>query len=118
MKKFAQPGEMMTFTAPAGGVTVDVPVLIGGLLVIPAVTVAQGLQFQGATCGVFISMPKAAGSAWAEGQNLYWDDTAKNFTTAQSATARRAAWAAAPALSTDLAGSIKLNNIGAPVNVA
>ena len=36
---FIQPGDVMTFTAPGGGVTAGVGLLIGGLFVIPQETV-------------------------------------------------------------------------------
>jgi predicted RecA/RadA family phage recombinase len=42
MRTYQQPGETLTFTAPGGGVTVDVPVLIGRVVVIPTNTAAAG----------------------------------------------------------------------------
>jgi predicted RecA/RadA family phage recombinase len=114
---FIQPGKVMTFIAPSGGVVSGTPVLIQGTVVVPTTTVAQTLPFEGITEGVF-SAPKATGATWTTGQTLYWDSTAGNFATAQSATARRAGTAAAPAASGDTTGNVKLNNIGAAVNVA
>lgn len=32
-----------------------------------------------------IRVPKASGEAWTPGAKIYWDDTAKNFTTAPAA---------------------------------
>lgn len=118
MNKFQQPGEIVTLTAPTGGVVSDSVYLIGSLLVVATNTVAQGLPFGGAIEGVFRNLPKAAGAAWTEGQVLYWDSTAGNFATAASATARRAGFAAAAAASGDTTGTVLLNNIGAAVNVA
>lgn len=116
--KYSNPGNVQTFTAPAGGVTVDVPVLISSLIVIPTHSAAAGASFEGALEGVFNSMPKAAGAAWVEGQVLYFDSADSTFKTAQSATARRAGAAAAAAASADTTGKVRLANISAAVNVA
>ncbi len=118
MKKYLKEGDTQTFTAPAGGVTVDVPVLIGSLVVIPMVTAAVGVQFEGKLTGVYRDMPKAAGAAWAEGQVLYFDSADSTFKTAASATARRAGAAVAAALAGDVVGTVRLANISAAVNVA
>jgi predicted RecA/RadA family phage recombinase len=117
MKKFLQPGAVQEFTAPGGGVVVDVPVLIGGIVVVPEVTAAVGVRFNGAVEGVFL-LPKTAGVAWTEGQVLYFDSATSSFATVQSATARRAGAANAAALAGDVTGKVFLLNIGAVVNVA
>lgn len=116
---YIQPGETMTFTAPVGGVTAGVPVLIGALVVIPTSDAAAGDPFQGHTEGVF-TVPKTdgVGSAWTEGAPLYFDSTAGEFTYVQSASARRAGTAAAAAADGDVTGTVKLINICAAVNVA
>jgi predicted RecA/RadA family phage recombinase len=116
--KFSNPGAVQTFTAPGGGVTVDVPVLIGSLVVIPLVSAAAGASFEGALEGVFRSMPKATGAAWTEGLVLYFDSADSTFKTAASATARRAATAVVAAASGDTTGTLRLLNISAAVNVA
>jgi len=77
---FVQPGHVVTFTAPTGGVVSGTPVLIGNHVVIPQTTVAQTLPFDGMITGVH-RVTKAASQAWAEGAAVYWDNTAKNFTT-------------------------------------
>ena len=118
MKNFLQPGCSLTFTAPVGGVTSGVAVLIGGLIVIPASTVAAGATFEGAIEGVYQNQLKAAGAAWTVGQVLYFDSADSTFKTAQSATARRAAVAVAAAANGDTSGTVKLVNILAAVNVA
>lgn len=117
MKNRISSGETMTFTAPGGGVTSGIPVLIGSLLVIPATTAAATVPFAGDVTGVF-TLAKTAGAAWTEGQVLYWDSATSSFTTAASATARRAGTAAAAAASGDTSGAVRLNNISAAVNVA
>lgn len=114
---FIAPGQVLDgLVAPTGGVTKDVGVLVGNIVVIPQSTVAQTLTFTGLCEGVFL-MVKAAGATWAIGQNLYWDTANNNWVTAQSATARRAGIAASAQASGDLTGNVKLNNIGAAVNV-
>lgn len=116
--KFIAPGLVLDgLIAPTGGVTVDVGVLVQNIVVMPQSTVAQTLTFSGHVEGIF-TMAKATGSAWAVGQNLYWDTANNNWVTAQSATARRAGIAAKLAASGDASGDVKLNNIGAAVNVA
>lgn len=110
------PGNLREYIAPTGGVTNGVGVLVQGEVVIPTSTVAQTLPFQGHNEGVW-TMAKATGAAWAAGQTLYWDTANNNWVTAQSATARRAGKAHAPALSADTTGQVQLMNIGAPAAV-
>lgn len=115
---FISPGLVLdNLVAPTGGVTNSVGVLVQNLVVVPQSTVAQTLTFSAYVEGVF-AMAKATGNAWAVGQNLYWDTANNNWVVAQSVTARRAGVAASAALSGDISGAVKLNNIGAAVNVA
>lgn len=79
MKTYVQPGEVVTLTAPTGGVVSGTPYRIGSLVVIAAASAAEGARFSAHVTGVF-RVPKAAGAAWTEGEKLYWDDTAKAFT--------------------------------------
>ena len=117
MNNFIKPGKIVTYTAPAGGVISGNGYVIGSLLVIATNTIAAGLQFEGATLGIF-TLPKAAGTAWAEGQLLYWDTANNNLVTAASATARRVGCAAAAAAAGDVTGLCRLHGIPAPANVA
>lgn len=117
MKNFVQPGHVLTFVAPAGGVVTGVAVLIGATVVVPSVTAAEGADFEGAIEGVF-ELIKAAGAAWDQGAPVYFDSADGKFKDATSATARRAGIAAAAALAADVVGLVLLKNIGAAVNVA
>lgn len=117
MNNFIKPGKIVTYTAPAGGVISGNGYVIGSLLVIATNTGAAGQPFEGATLGIFI-LPKAAGTAWTEGQLLYWDTTNSNLVTAPSATARRVGCAAAAAAAADVSGLCRLHGIPAPANVA
>jgi predicted RecA/RadA family phage recombinase len=78
MKNFVQPGEIITFTAPTGGVTSGVPLLIGGVLVVPLVTAAQTVAFDGLVIGV-CSYTKTASQAWSEGQAIFWNTSTSKF---------------------------------------
>lgn len=117
MKNYLQPGDVMTFTAPAGGVVSGTPVLIGSLVVVPVNSAAAAAPFPGQTVGVF-TLPKAAGQVWAEGALLYFDSAAGNLTTAVGANTRRAGAAASVAQAPDLVGLVRLHGVPAPPNVA
>jgi predicted RecA/RadA family phage recombinase len=117
MNNFIKPGEIVTYTAPAGGVISGNAYMIGALLVVATNTIAAGLPFEGATEGIFL-LPKAAGAAWSEGQLLYWDTANANLVTAPSATARRVGCAAVVAAAADLVGACRLYGNPAPANVA
>lgn len=80
MINFIQPGDSVEFTAPSGGVVSGTPKLIGQLVVVPTVTVAQTVRFVGKTTGVF-SVPKVGSQAWTEGARVYWDEGNDRFTT-------------------------------------
>jgi predicted RecA/RadA family phage recombinase len=113
---FIKPGEILTFTAPGGGVVSGALVRIGQLLVVAMNTVAATLPFEGKCIGVFL-LPKIAGVAWTEGMLLYHDSVANNIGTVVSATTMRVGVAAAAALSGDTTGLVKLTGAPAPLNV-
>ena len=83
MKNFIQQGDVMTFTAPST-VTSGAPVLIGSLLVVPTIDADTNDLFTGVATGV-VSGTKPGSQAWTEGAKIYWDDSAKKFTTTSSA---------------------------------
>lgn len=80
MDNFSQEGEVVTLTAPGGGVTAGVPVLIGSLVVVPTVTAAATAQFSALVTGV-VSYTKTGSQAWTEGAKIYWDVSPAEFTT-------------------------------------
>lgn len=110
MKNFISEGRSLDFIAPAGGVVSGVPVIIGALLVIPSISAAEGVAFAGDIEGVF-EVPAATHAttqAWANtGVLLYWDDVAKSFTLTSTSNTKRAV-AAAPKVSTEAIGWVKL----------
>ncbi len=73
---FVEPGEVLEYTAPTGGVTKGVGVVIGSLFVVALDTVAQTLPFRGMTKGVH-SLAKVGSQAWTEGVAVYFDTTNK-----------------------------------------
>jgi predicted RecA/RadA family phage recombinase len=118
MNNFIKPGNICTFTAPAGGVLSGNGYVIGSLFVVSSNNAAAGAQFEGWAEGVF-SLPKAA-TAWTEGQLLYWDTANNNVVTAPSATARRIgnAEGIGGAAAADPTGRVRLAGNPDPVNVA
>ncbi|WP_316216266.1 MULTISPECIES: DUF2190 family protein [unclassified Bradyrhizobium] len=80
MQTYRHEGDTIDIVSPAGGTNRGLPVLIGALFGVamndsnPGDTVAIVRE------GVFADQPKAAGTAWALGDPLYWDATALNFT--------------------------------------
>jgi predicted RecA/RadA family phage recombinase len=76
MKNFIQRGDIITVTAPTGGVTSGQGVLIGNLFGVAATTVAEGESAEIATVGVY-ELPKLASAVIAAGDRVAWDDTAK-----------------------------------------
>lgn len=81
MENFFQPGNVVPLTAPSGGVVSGTPVSIGSLVVIPAVSAAEGAKFSAKVTGVF-EVPKVTGgsTAWTEGLKIYWDASAGKCT--------------------------------------
>jgi predicted RecA/RadA family phage recombinase len=113
MKTFVQPGDVLTFTAPSGGVVAGTGVKIGDVLVIPTISAAQGELFTGVRIGV-VTHAKTSAQAWTEGQQLNWDNTNKVFTTATTGFFR-AGVAGAAAANPSATGVVVLSgvNLGA-----
>jgi predicted RecA/RadA family phage recombinase len=83
MKNFVSAGTALALTAPSGGVVAGSTVKIGSVLAVPAQSAVEGEAFTGHVEGIF-DVPATTGTAWAEGDLLYWDDTAKKYTKAAS----------------------------------
>lgn len=96
MKNFVQPGEVLEFTAPAGGVVSGTGVKIGDILVISLETKAAGERFRGVRTGV-VDHAKLSAQAWNEGDQVNWDNTNKRFTTVTTGNFRAGVAAAAAA---------------------
>jgi len=78
MKTFIQPGNIITVVAPVGGITAGQGLLIGGLFGIATSSALQGYDVEIAVTGVF-DMPKASAAVIAQGDQVAWDDTAKEI---------------------------------------
>lgn len=73
-------GDLLQFTAPSGGVTVGIPILVGLLLCIPVTSAAEGEIVNAYTKGHCVDLPKATGESFAQGDLLYWDDSETKLT--------------------------------------
>ena len=93
MKSFVQHGDVLTFVAPYA-VASGAPFKVGALVAIAVNAAAQGAAVEGKTEGVF-NLPKVSAQAWAVGDKIYWDDTAKAMTNVSGGTLCGAATAAA-----------------------
>jgi predicted RecA/RadA family phage recombinase len=76
MKTFIQNGDVVTVTAPTGGVTSGQGVLVGNLFGVAATTAAEGESVEIATVGVY-ELPKLSSAVITAGARVAWDDTAK-----------------------------------------
>ncbi len=109
MINYAQPGEAHLFTAPGGGVVSGLAYLIGSLVVIATVTADAAAMFTGKVVGV-VEHAKVSAQAWAEGVPIYWDNSAKNFTTTVGANTLVGVAAEAAANPTAL-GKVRLDGV-------
>lgn len=84
MKLYVKKGQVLTLTAPSGGVVSGTAYLIGTVLVVATESVAQTLPFEALVLGV-VDLPKPADEIWTENEKLYWDNSAKKITSTASA---------------------------------
>lgn len=83
MKNFVQDGDTVTLTAPYAR-TAGQGALIGNLFGVAVSDVANGVEGEFATTGVF-DITKVGSQAWATvGAAVYWDNTNKRLTTSAS----------------------------------
>lgn len=115
MQNYSQPGDVVTFTAPSGGVVSGTPVQIGQVLAIPTVSAAQTLPFAALIRGVIVGS-KVSAQVWTEGAVIYWDNSAKLFTTVATSNIS-VGHAAAAAANPTATGSVNLHGIASPVGV-
>jgi predicted RecA/RadA family phage recombinase len=81
MRNFVQEGDVLTLTAPAGGVVSGLLYVIGNLPVVATVTAAAGELFTGKVEGVF-DLPKVGSQAWTVGARINWNTATQQATTA------------------------------------
>jgi predicted RecA/RadA family phage recombinase len=90
MKNFLQDGKTITLTAPTGGVTGGLFYKIGLFFGCAAFSAAEAASFELCRSGAFTGVPKATSETWAEGELLYWDDSAKKFTKTSTSNSKQA----------------------------
>lgn len=106
MNNYIQPGQVMTLAAPYDR-TAGQGALVGSLFGVAVNDVDSGDDGEFHTCGVF-ELAKATGTAWTQGQKLYWDDSNKRFDTVSTVGPLHGV-AAEAADSADTTGRVRLN---------
>jgi predicted RecA/RadA family phage recombinase len=113
-KNYVQPGDVVTLTAPSGGVASGAGVVIGNLFAIATGAAAEGEQFEGQVTGCW-RLPKAAGQI-AEGAAVWWDATPGEVINTSAAGAYPIGTAIAGAATDDTSVVVRLSGI--PVTAA
>lgn len=104
--KTVGPRSPVTMTAPAN-VTSGQGLLVGSAFGVVGTTVASGALMALHTEGQH-TLPKATGAAWAVGDIVYWDDSAKNVTKTSSGNTK-IGYATSVQASGDTTGVVNLN---------
>jgi predicted RecA/RadA family phage recombinase len=104
---YRKSGEIVTCTAPAGGVTTGVPVMIGSLFGIPQTTAAEGVEFELMVQGEH-ELTKTSAQAWTEGQKIFWN-TGTSKCDSDSTTGPLIGVAVAVAANPSTTGIVRLN---------
>lgn len=108
MKNYVQPGNAITLTAPYAVASGD-GLLVGSIFGIASGDAASGEPIEAALVGVF-DLKKVASQAWAAGDKVYWDNTAREATkTTTSNTLIGVAVAAVAGGAGDTIGRVRLN---------
>ena len=108
MKNYVQPGNTITLTAPYAVASGD-GLLVGSIFGVAAGTAAIGEAVEAALTGVY-DLKKVASQAWAAGDKVYWDNTAKEATkTTTSNTLIGVAVVAVAGGAGDTIGRVRLN---------
>lgn len=100
MKNFRQSGSVLSVAVAAAAVASGQVAVVGSLIGVAATPAGVGQPYELNLDGVY-EVPKAAGSAWTQGQSLMWDASAGAFAPVATAAsgdvtgAGTSAWAAA-----------------------
>ena len=78
MKTFIQNGDVITVTAPAGGIVSGNGIIVGNLFGIATCDALEGEYTEIATTGVF-DLNKDAATVIGQGDRVAWDDTAREI---------------------------------------
>jgi predicted RecA/RadA family phage recombinase len=109
MKNFIQDGNVVTVTAPTGGVKSGDGIVVGALFGICATDAAQTEEVEIALTGVF-ELPKASGQI-NEGAAVWWDTDDSNVVNASGAGLYPIGVAVAAAGSSDTTARVRLSGI-------
>lgn len=109
-KNYRSDGNVVTLTAPSGGVVSGSPVLIGSLLVVPTMSAAVGEKFSGYARGVH-ELAKVAATAATEGADAFWNNTTKVVTPTSAIGLYKIGVFAAAAAAADSVAEVRLNGI-------
>ena len=108
MKNYVQPGNTITLTAPYAVASGD-GLLVGAIFGVAAGAAALGEAVEAALTGVY-DLKKVASQAWAAGDKVYWDNTAREATkTTTSNTLIGVAVVAVAGGAGDTIGRVRLN---------
>ena len=108
MKNYVQPGNTITLTAPYAVASGD-GLLVGSIFGVASGTAALGETVEAALTGVY-DLKKVASQAWAAGDKVYWDNTAREATkTTTSNTLIGVAVVAVAGGAGDTIGRVRLN---------
>lgn len=107
MQNSIQSGKVLEAIAPSGGVVSGGVYKIGQLLLVAIAAAAAGDTFEGETAGVFL-LTKKTSDTFTAYCLVYWDNTAKNFTTTATSNLL-AGCAITAASSSDTLAYIRLN---------
>ena len=78
MKNYVQPGKTITLAAPYAVAAGD-GLLVGAIFGAATAAAGNGEAVEAVLVGVF-DLKKTASQAWAVGDKIYWDNTAKEAT--------------------------------------
>jgi predicted RecA/RadA family phage recombinase len=79
MDNFSQRGQVLTLTAPDGGVVSGTGYQIGSLVVVAVKSVAAGSPFPALVKGV-VDVTKVGDEVWGENEKIYFDESEGKFT--------------------------------------
>jgi predicted RecA/RadA family phage recombinase len=80
MKNFIQRGDTVTLVAPYALASSGLGVKVGSIVGVCVAAASSGADVEVALVGVF-DVKKTSAQAWTVGALVYWDDSAKEFTT-------------------------------------
>ncbi|MGH0004862.1 DUF2190 family protein [Pseudovibrio ascidiaceicola] len=84
MKNYYKKGDVLTATAPAGGVKSGQFIVVGGAFGIAAISAAEGEEFELGTGHIFKNIPKIDTEDWDDLAPVYWNATESKATKVKS----------------------------------